>query len=65
MERARTSKPQFADVYREFELLHGQVKKMAQHHPAGQPLEVHNIEVCGHVYMYMQGEGMGKWGVFV
>lgn len=45
VENSRRSKPQFADVYREFEQLHVQVKKMAQHHPVGQPLEVHNMEV--------------------
>ena len=62
METGRTTKSQFAEVYREFEQLHGQVKKMAQHHPSGQTLEVHNMEVCGYflcvdIYIYMEVGG--------
>ncbi|XP_030641734.1 zinc finger protein 839 [Chanos chanos] len=48
VEKQHSSKPQFPDVYREFEQLHSQVKKMAQEHFTGaaQPaLQVHDMEV--------------------
>ncbi|XP_069049166.1 zinc finger protein 839 isoform X2 [Lepisosteus oculatus] len=52
VEKGRPSRPHFADVYREFEQLHSQVKKMAQEHfgsPLGPgphtPLEIRDPEV--------------------
>jgi hypothetical protein len=50
VEKGRQPKTQFSDVYREFEKLHSQVKKMAQDYisnPQGvhMALEVHNVEV--------------------
>ncbi|XP_064809513.1 zinc finger protein 839 isoform X1 [Oncorhynchus masou masou] len=51
VEKGRQPKTQFSDVYREFEKLHSQVKKMAQDYisnPQGvhMALEVHNVEVA-------------------
>uniref|UniRef100_A0A4W5N8J6 Zinc finger protein 839 n=1 Tax=Hucho hucho TaxID=62062 RepID=A0A4W5N8J6_9TELE len=51
VEKGRQPKTQFSDVYREFEQLHSQVKKMAQDYisnPQGvhMALEVHNVEVA-------------------
>ncbi|XP_010891214.1 uncharacterized protein znf839 isoform X2 [Esox lucius] len=51
VEKARQPKALFSDVYREFEQLHSQVKKMAQDYisnPQGvhTALEVHNVEVA-------------------
>ncbi|XP_041703970.1 uncharacterized protein LOC121539493 isoform X2 [Coregonus clupeaformis] len=51
VEKGRQPKTQFSDVYREFEQLHSQVKKMAQDYisnPQGvhTALEVHNVEVA-------------------
>ncbi|XP_035607800.1 uncharacterized protein LOC118368123 isoform X2 [Oncorhynchus keta] len=51
VEKERQPKTQFSDVYREFEKLHSQVKKMAQDYisnPQGvhMALEVHNVEVA-------------------
>ncbi|KAJ7990938.1 hypothetical protein DPEC_G00292070 [Dallia pectoralis] len=51
VEKARQPKALFSDVYREFEQLHGQVKKMAQDYISNTQsghaaLEVHNVEVA-------------------
>lgn len=51
MEKGRQPKAQFSDVYREFEQLHSQVKKMAQDYISNPQqgvhtaLEVHNVDV--------------------
>ncbi|KAJ8377537.1 hypothetical protein AAFF_G00256330 [Aldrovandia affinis] len=53
VDKGRPSRPQFSDVYREFEQLHTQVKKMAQDHFSAPPgpgapatLEVQDPQVC-------------------